>query len=109
MATMKAARIVVPSIARKGEIIEIKTLIQHPMETGYRRGNVGEVIPRDIIKSLVVLYADAEIFRADMTQGVAANPYMAFSTVAVATGDVVFTWTDEAGRSHSETVRLTVS
>lgn len=109
MASMRAARIVVPPTARKGEIIDIKTLIQHPMETGYRRGNVGEVIPRDIVKSLVVTYAGEQIFRADMTQGVAANPFVAFSTVAVATGDIVFTWTDEAGQSHSETVRLTVT
>jgi sulfur-oxidizing protein SoxZ len=108
MATMKAARIVVPSSARKGEIIDIKTLIQHPMETGYRRGDQGEVIPRDIIRTLSVTYAGEEIFRADMTQGIAANPYVAFSTVAVATGDIVFTWTDEAGRGHTETVRLQV-
>lgn len=109
MATMKAARIVVPATARKGQIFEIKTLIQHPMETGYRRGNMGEVIPRDIIRTLSVTYAGEEIFHADMTQGVAANPYMAFSTVAVSTGDIVFTWTDEAGQSHSETVRLQVT
>jgi sulfur-oxidizing protein SoxZ len=109
MAIMKSARIVMPATARKGELIDIKTLIQHPMETGYRRGDKGEIIARDIIRTLSVTYAGEEIFRAELTQGVAANPYMAFSTIAVATGDVVFTWTDEGGQRHSETLRLHVT
>jgi sulfur-oxidizing protein SoxZ len=106
---MKSARIVVPPKAARGQVIEIKTLIQHPMETGYRRNDVGEAIPRHIVQSLAVTYAGAEIFRADMTQGVAANPYVAFTTVAVTTGDIVFTWTDDKGATHSEKARLVVT
>ena len=102
-------RIVMPDKARKGDIIEIKTIIQHPMETGYRRDYQGAQIPRDIIKRYVVTYAGAEIFTADTTQGVAANPYFAFSTLAVETGDIVFTWTDEKGEKTVVTRKLTVT
>ena len=104
-----ATRIVMPATARKGQAIEIKTIIQHPMETGYRRDHRGAVIPRDIIKRFVVTYAGAEIFTADATQGVAANPYYAFHTLAVETGDVVFTWTDEQGAATVVTRKLTVA
>lgn len=106
---MATTRIVMPDKAKKGEVIEIKTIIQHVMETGYRRDYQGVAIPRDIIKRYIVTYAGAEIFTADMTQGVAANPYFAFSTMAVETGDVVFTWTDEAGEKTVVTKKLTVT
>lgn len=102
-------RIVLPASAKKGEVIEIKTLVQHVMEPGYRRDNVGKPIPRDIIATLVVTYDGVEVFKADLQPGTAANPYIAFSTVAVATGDLVFTWTDLAGRTTVETRRLTVA
>ena len=98
-----------PATAKKGQVIEIKTIVQHPMETGYRRDNQGAPIPRDIIKRYVVTYAGAEIFTADMTQGIAANPYFAFHTIATETGDVVFTWTDEKGAVITETRKLTVT
>ena len=101
-------RIVMPEKAKKGEVIEIKTIVQHVMETGYRRDYQGVAIPRDIIKRFVVTYAGEEIFTADMTQGIAANPYFAFSTTAVETGDVVFTWTDEKGDATVARRKLTV-
>ena len=106
---MATTRIVMPDKARKGEVIEIKTIIQHVMETGYRRDYQGVAIPRDIIKRYTVTYAGAEVFTADMTQGVAANPYFAFSTQAVETGEVVFTWTDEKGETTVVTKKLTVT
>lgn len=104
-----ATRIVMPATAKKGQAIEIKTIIQHPMETGYRRDHRGAVIERDIIKRFVVTYAGAEIFTADATQGIAANPYYAFHAMAVETGDVVFTWTDEKGETTVVTRRLVVA
>jgi sulfur-oxidizing protein SoxZ len=106
---MATTRIVMPDKAKKGEVIEIKTIIQHVMETGYRRDYQGVTIARDIIKRYSVEYAGAEIFSADLTQGVAANPYFAFSTVAVQTGDIVFTWTDDKGEKTVVTKKLTVT
>jgi sulfur-oxidizing protein SoxZ len=105
---MAMARIVVPPAAKQGEIVNIRTLFQHPMETGYRRDHVGAPIPRHIVKTFTAVYNGVEIFRADMTQGIAANPYFAFSTVAAESGEIVFTWTDEHGAAHSEKSRIKV-
>ena len=71
---MPATRIVVPAKARKGEVIEIKTLINHVMETGFRRDNVGKAIPRDIISRFVCTYNGDEVFRAELFPAIAANP-----------------------------------
>lgn len=102
-------RIVMPATAKKGEIIEIKTLIQHIMETGFRRDDMGKVVPRDIIQTYAVTYNGEEIFKADLNPGVAANPYFAFSTIAVATGDLVFTWTDQKGETTVQQRKLVVT
>lgn len=101
------ARVSMPDQAKRGEIIQIKTLIRHVMETGYRVDSVGKRIPRHIVASLKVDYAGVEIFAMDFTQGVAANPYVAFHTRAVETGELVFTWTDSLGAV--ETVRKTLT
>jgi sulfur-oxidizing protein SoxZ len=106
---MRTARIVMPKTAKKGEIIEIKTLITHPMETGYRRNDMGAAIPRDIISLLTVKYAGEEVFRMDFFPGVAANPFASFTTIATETGEIVFTWTDEKGEAHVEKAMLTVT
>ena len=106
---MRTARIVMPKTAKKGEIIEIKTLITHPMETGYRRDDMGKAVPRDIIGLFTVTYAGAEVFRMDLFPGVAANPFAAFTTVATETGELVFSWTDEKGEAHVEKATLTVT
>lgn len=106
---MATTRILIPPKAKKGQVIEIKALIVHPMETGYRRDNVGRAIPRNIMTRFACTYAGAEIFRMDMFTGVAANPFVAFSTVATESGELVFTWTDEHGAVHSERKRIEVA
>lgn len=102
-------RIVMPASARRGEIIEIKTLIQHVMETGFRRDDVGKVVPRDIIASFVVTYGGTEIFKADLNPGIAANPYFAFSTIARESGELVFTWTGQKGEATIERRKISVT
>lgn len=106
---MRTARVILPKNAKKGDVVVIKTLITHPMETGYRRDDMGKAIPRDIIKLLTVTYGGEEVFRMDMFPGVAANPFAAFNTIATETGEMVFTWTDEKGEAHVEKATLTVS
>jgi sulfur-oxidizing protein SoxZ len=98
----------VPKVARRGALIEIKTLIAHPMESGYRVGTNGQVIPRDIITDFVCLYEGEEIFRARFSPAVAANPFLAFSTIATRSGTIAFRWTGDNGFAASETVTLTV-
>jgi sulfur-oxidizing protein SoxZ len=106
---MSQTRIVMPASAKKGEIVEIKSLVQHPMETGHRRDNMGRAIPRHIITGYQVTYAGEEVFRAELFPGVAANPYFSFTTVATATGEIVFRWEDDKGAVITETRRLVVT
>jgi sulfur-oxidizing protein SoxZ len=97
-----------PQRAKRGDIIDIKTLIQHPMETGYRLDTKGAAIPRDIINRFVCTYNGAEVFRAELFPAIAANPFIAFSTVAVESGELVFSWTDDHGQTQTEVRRIAV-
>ena len=105
---MPSALINVPPRARRGEIIEIKTLISHVMETGFRRTQTGELIPRNIIRRFACSYNGAEIFRADLHPAVSANPFIVFSTVATESGTLAFTWSGDNGFSVTESARITV-
>ena len=105
---MARAVVNVPEKVKRGEIIEIKTLIQHVMETGFRRTQLGEAIPRDIIRQFVCTYNGAEIFRAELHPAVSANPLLAFSTVANESGTIAFTWTGDKGFSVTESAKITV-
>ena len=98
----------VPPSVRRGEIIEIKTLISHPMETGYRPKGDGTFFPRDIIQKFVCTLDGEEIFRADLYPAIAANPFIAFTTVARDSGVLVFSWTDDRGESQTESRKLVV-
>jgi sulfur-oxidizing protein SoxZ len=102
------ALINVPARARRGEIIEIKTLVSHAMETGYRRTQLGAPIPRDIIRRFVCTYNGAEIFSADLHPAISANPYFAFSTVANESGTIAFLWTGDNGFSVTESAAIVV-
>ena len=97
-----------PTRAKRGEVIEIKTLIAHPMETGYRLGPTGAVIPRDIINRFTCTYNGDEVFRAELHPAISANPFIAFSTVATETGELVFSWTDDRGQIQTETRQIIV-
>jgi sulfur-oxidizing protein SoxZ len=97
-----------PPRAKRGEIIEIKTLIAHPMETGYRLDSTGAAIPRDIISRFVCSYNGEEIFRAELFPAIAANPFIAFFTTATESGELVFNWTDDHGQTQTEIRQITV-
>lgn len=105
---MAKALIHVPREARKGEIIEIRTLIAHPMEPGQRRDAMGQLIPRDIINRFTCTYGGVEVFRAEFFPAVAANPFLTFFTVATESGELVFQWTDDHGVTQIERASLTV-
>ena len=106
---MARALINVPATAKKGEAVEIKVLIQHPMETGFRTGADGKLIPRDIIQKFTCTYAGQEVFAANLFPAVAANPFFSFFTVATESGPLVFKWTDNAGKEESQTADIAVT
>jgi sulfur-oxidizing protein SoxZ len=103
-----SALISVPAHARRGDIIEIKTLISHPMETGYRRTQLGGAIPRDIIHTFMCAYNGTEVFRAELHPAIAANPFIVFSTVATESGTLAFHWTGDSGFSVTESRAIVV-
>ena len=105
---MRPARIVMPEQAKAGDIIEIKALIQHPMVTGHTASGPNTE-QRYIIHTLSVTYGGVEIMRTDFFSGIAANPYVAFATVATKSADIVFTWTDDKGEVTTQTRPLRVA
>jgi sulfur-oxidizing protein SoxZ len=104
------ARVVVkvPQQARRGESIEIRTLAGHDMETGFRRTQLGELVPRDIITRFTCSYNGVEVFRAELHPAMAANPLIVFFTVATESGTLDFRWTGDNGYSatHSAAIRV---
>jgi sulfur-oxidizing protein SoxZ len=106
---MTRALVNVPKTASRGEIIEIRAMVAHPMETGYREGANGAMLPRHIIKRFVCKYGDEAIFSAELFPAIAANPYVAFSTVAIASGTITFEWTDDKGEMQTASAEITVT
>ena len=106
---MSSALVTVPPTAKRGEVIEIKTLVSHNMETGYRRTERGAPIPRDIVRLFVCTYNGTEIFSAELHPAISANPYIAFSTIATESGTLEFHWTGDNGFAASSSARITVS
>src|SRR5215217_6095045 len=100
---MTRALINVPSTAERGQIIEIKALISHQMETGFRTGPDGNLVPRNIIKRFTCDYNGEEIFSADLFPAIAANPFLSFTTVATETGLITFQWIDDQDQVQVET------
>jgi sulfur-oxidizing protein SoxZ len=105
---MASALINVPKRAKRGEIIEIKALMSHIMETGYRHTAAGEIVPRDIITSFVCRYNGVEIFRADLFPAIAANPFISFFTVATESGKFDFDWVGDKGFSEAASASISV-
>jgi len=103
-----AARLQIPKEARRGDTIELRIVIQHPMETGYRHDEIGRIIKRNVINALSCRYNGVEVFRAELSSGIAANPYLQFYTVAEASGEFEFTWIDDEGKEGSERQSIVV-
>jgi sulfur-oxidizing protein SoxZ len=99
----------VPQAAKRGEVIEIRTLVGHAMETGFRRASSGELVPRDIVRSLVCTYNGAEVFRAELHPALAANPLISFTAVATESGTFEFRWSGDNGFAASASAAITVT
>ena len=93
-----AARIQIPAKPKRGEVDRDPRADPAPMETGYRHDDVGHSIKRNVINVFSCRYNGVEVFRADLSSGIAANPYLQFYTVAEASGELEFSWIDDEGR-----------
>ncbi len=105
---MARAVVTFPAQAKRGEIIEIKTLAAHSMETGFRRTQTGELIPRDIIRRFTCTYNGTEVYRVDLHPAIAANPLIVFTTIATETGTLSFQWVGDNGYTATETAPIRV-
>ena len=113
---MARALITIPKTAKRGEIIEIRVLVQHPMETGYRRSSEGDLLPRDLIRRFSCRFVESGkaddngsiIFTATLHAAIAANPYLSFNLRAQSSGKLLFSWEGDNGFSHREQAALTV-
>ena len=109
MSRIGTGRVRLPERAARGEIIEIRAMVEHPMESGFRVDNVGRTIARHIVESFSCTYNGREIFRVRLHPAVSTNPYFLFHGVAVESGDLVFTWIDDQGGKATHTARLEVA
>jgi sulfur-oxidizing protein SoxZ len=94
---MADSRISVPPENRRGEPLEVRISIRHPMETGYRTNEFGEHVPRNVIRRFSCRYNGAPVFAVRVTSGIAANPYFRFFVTARESGTLDFEWVDDAG------------
>ncbi len=106
---MALARIEVPRAVRRGEVFEVRILIQHAMETGLRDDQAGQRVARNILHSLACRYNGVEVFRATLTSGIAANPYLRFHTRATESGELEFRWIDDDEVNGSARMPVTVT
>ncbi len=102
-------RVKAPKSAAAGEIVTIKTLVRHAMETGQRKDADGNKIPRDIIHTFVCTVNGKEVLRSNWESAVSANPYLAFPLKIDETSEVVFSWTDDQGETVSTKKTITVA
>ncbi len=109
MAKNVKPRVRVPKKAAKGEVIEIKTLISHNMESGRRKGKDGKLIPRSIINKMDVTFNGKTVFTADWHPAISANPYMSFFAKVEESGEFAFKWTDDDGSVYEKTAAITVA
>ena len=106
---MANARITVADRVPRGLPFEVRIQVRHPMETGYRADDMGKSIPRNVIHTLTCRYNGEPVFVAQMSPGVAANPYLRFFVMARASGELVFEWNDDAGAREFDRVAVNVA
>jgi sulfur-oxidizing protein SoxZ len=106
---MLKPRVKFPDSAKVGDIIEIKTLISHVMETGQRKSPDGQTIPRNIINTFSAKFAGNEVFKAELHPGISANPYLSFFMKVPGPGEFEFTWIEDGGNKVVEKQTLNVA
>lgn len=102
-------RVSVPPLVRRGEPFAIRVIVQHPMETGFRRDLEGKLIPMHIVDRLACRYGGHEVFSVELGTGIGANPYFLFYAVAADTGELEVEWHDDRGATGRVTAKVVVA
>jgi len=106
---MARTLITVPQDAKRGDVIEIRVLIAHPMETGYRVGSDGKQVPRDILRRFTCRLDGEVVFAAALFPAISSNPYLAFPLRVERSGTLSFAWEGDGGFMQTETATLNVA
>ena len=103
-------RVKVPRKASAGDVVTIKTLISHPMESGQRKDKkTGELIPRKIINKFVASFNGETVIAVDIEPAVSANPYFEFDMTVPEAGVMRFEWTDDDGTVYDLEKKIKVA
>lgn len=94
---MSIARVQWPDNVRSGEVVTVRLLIHHPMDTGYLQDFTGKVVPRNIIRVLTCHLGSQEVFRIEPSSGISANPFFEFYVRANVTAEFKIEWLDDKG------------
>jgi|TARA_B110000908_G_scaffold61246_1_gene74380 sulfur-oxidizing protein SoxZ len=109
MAENVRPRVRVPKTAAAGEVITIKSLISHKMESGQRKDGDGNVIPRSIINRFVCAFNGETVIDVTLEAAVSTNPFFEFEAVVPEAGDFSFTWYDDDGSVYEETKSVAIA
>ena len=102
-------RVRMPATAKAGEVIEVKTLISHEMESGQRKDAAGQTIPRKIIKEFSASFNGRLVMKADWHPAISANPFLSFFVRVPETGTFTFAWVDDDGSVYKAEQAVTVA
>lgn len=108
MASGVKPRVKVPASAAAGEVIAVKTLISHTMESGQRKGSDGNLIPRSIINRFTCTFNGESVVDISMEPSISTNPYIEFAARVPGTGEFAFTWYDDDGTVYEDKKSVTV-
>ncbi|GAA4218305.1 thiosulfate oxidation carrier complex protein SoxZ [Sagittula sp. NFXS13] len=101
-------RVKAPKTAAAGEVVTLKTLISHPMESGQRKDSDGNTIPRSIINRFTCDFNGENIIDVKMEPAISTNPYFEFEAKIPEAGDLKFTWYDDDGSVYEETKSVAI-
>ena len=105
---MQKPRVKLPEQATVGEVIDVKTIVSHNMETGQRKDQDGKIIPRNIINKFIATFNGKPVFTANLGTGISANPYIAFTMKVPGPGEFEFTWIEDGGNRIQDQQTLKV-
>lgn len=106
---MAKPRIKIPKSAAAGEVVTVKILMKHVMESGQRKDRkTGELIPRLIINRFDVTFNGEPVMGVDLEPAISANPYFEFQVKVPESGDFNFKFVDDSGAVFEDTKKVTV-
>lgn len=108
MASGVKPRVKVPKKAAAGDVITIKTLISHKMESGQRKDKEGNVIPRSIINRFTCDFNGENVVDITLEPAISTNPYFEFEAKVPEAGDFQFTWYDDDGSVYEATKSIAI-